>query len=283
MKYALLPLLLATSALSAQNYVIQGISDLDECAAENRYDTGYCLKPLEAYAAKNPQMLFEIGQRARLHFASWAALRFFAPGLGAKPTEAMCKDEQLAIAVISGIGRPEGYDGLKEAQEILNGPCFAALRPTLEKEVADPAAGYVATNGCPILAAKGVKLAACEPKPKLDSAGFQIGLIKAYKGPEGERVSIAELKNHPGFVLVRIDGVTGKSNGSVRLHKEVKEGDRVRYWTEIDGKQWNTVVGRKQSGYTDLTAFIPDAGEISIGYSEDASQETKPDAFNKPL
>jgi hypothetical protein len=269
-------------SVCAEQTAFKTLADLDRCAAENQYDTSYCLPALEAYAKKNPRQNFEIGQRARVQFASWVALRFFEPGLGAKPTPAQCADAQLNVAVLSGLALPPDYPGYVSAKRIFTGACFSALSAGVEKEViASNGSGYLFTNMCPVFAERKMALAACAPKPavvappvvaevlpKIDLATATKGLVKPYAGPEGEKVTISELAQHPGYVAIRFDGIRGSFNGKTLLHREVIQGERVEYWTEIDGKRWTSVNGSKQSGYSNYEARMPGQTDFAIRYAK---------------
>lgn len=270
----------AALAAQAQQPAFKTLDDFDRCAGENRYDTGYCLPALEAFAKKNPKQNFAIGQRARLQFTSWVALRFFEPGLGTKPTPAQCADPQLGLAVISGLALPGDYPGFASAKRIFTGACFASLKAGAEKEVNEAnGVGYIFDNVCPILAERKVALPSCTPKPPeptpavveeklptIDINTASKGLVKVYAGPEGEKVTISELAQHPGYVAIRFDGIRGTHNGKTLLHREVISGDRVEFWTEIDGKRWTSVNGRKQSGYSNFEARMPGQSDFAIRY-----------------
>ena len=73
---------LSIPASAQERMVFKSLADLDKCAANYRYDTGYCLEPLQKYAKTHPKELFAIGKRARLQFTHWVALQFFEPALG---------------------------------------------------------------------------------------------------------------------------------------------------------------------------------------------------------
>jgi hypothetical protein len=291
MKITLSMLFIACGSLAqAQALKFKNLEELDYCLRENHYNTEYCLTAAEVFAKKNPKQAFAIGQKIRLHYASWVALRFFEPGLGKKPTTAQCADEQLSLAVNSGLALPPDYPGFAQAKNIFNGPCFDALLPAVKKELEASTGGYDITNVCPMMAAKKITVASCAPKapepvvaaapeeklPVLDRAKLQVGLIKVYKGPEGQKLTIGELPNNAGYYLVRFDGISGSYNGKTLLHKKETAGENVTYWTEVNGKRWNSVVGRMRSGYSDFSSFLPGStDEISIGYSEGESKSAK--------
>jgi hypothetical protein len=292
---------LASTSVHAQNKIVfKSLADMDKCAAQFRYDTGYCMEPLESYAAKNPKELFEIGKRARLHFVHRGALRFFEPALDArkKPSAAQCADEDVALAVISGFSTPPDSDDNKRARKIFTGACFEGLRPSIEKEITSSgASSYTAQNACAALAAKGVKSESCAPKPapavaaapepppaklpSLDKSKASIGLIRVYAGPEGERLTMADVKDSPGTFLVRLDGVRSPMNGKTFVHLEEVSGRTMRYWTEHEGKRWTTVlVQNAGSGFKDFIVFVPGTrDEVRVSFSETATQAAKPESL----
>jgi hypothetical protein len=68
---------LANPVIAQERLTFKSLADLDKCAANNSYDTGYCLEALQKYAKTHPKELFAIGKRARLQFKHWVALEFF--------------------------------------------------------------------------------------------------------------------------------------------------------------------------------------------------------------
>jgi hypothetical protein len=299
-------LLLATSLVStfmglstpvaAQNQLIfKSLADLDKCAANNSYDTGYCLESLQKYAKTHPAELFAIGKRARLQFQHWVALQFFEPALGNAPAAAKCADEDVSLAIVSGLSMPASNPPNVIARRLLSGKCFGAVRPVVEKEIISAnGAGYLPEHACPIFAKKGVKLDACAPKkevsaapvadeklPVVNIATAKVGIIKVYSGREGERITIADLPETPGAYLVRIDGVRSSINGKTMVHKEESSGSGTNYWTEIGGKRWNTIVVRGGS-YKNYAAYVPGIRDsISLSYNESESKTASAASFKK--
>jgi hypothetical protein len=290
MRFTVIALVLVATPAFADKIVFKSIEDFDRCAAENSYDTGVCMTAAEALLKKKPAQAFELGKRARLHFQHWAALRFFEPALAGKPG-ARCADQDVGLAVRSGLALPGDYPEFARAKRIFTGACFDALRPVVDKDLSD--GGYITDNVCAIYAARKVVEPACTPKPVVvepvvpeeklpafDRSKASIGMIKVYLGPEGERVTIGEVKGQAGLFLIRFDGVRGDNNGKTMLHKEVISGDRIDYWTEVDGKHWTTIAGRKYQGYSDLTAYVPKhPGEFAVRYSDVDSKTAKADVL----
>jgi hypothetical protein len=281
---------LISSAAFAQ-YELPKFKSLDEfsrCARES-YSGETCLEGLKAFAKKNPMLGFQAGKLARLNYTHWVALDFFEPALGKKPSAEQCKDEDVSMAVVSGLALPPEYPGFATAQRVASGPCAATLKPALDKALlAENPGSYYYNNVCAWYAKAGNAPAHCTPPvatpapaaapeklPTLNLASSKLGLIKVYSGPEGEQISIAEITDKPGYVWVRLQGIRGKYNNKTMLHKEDLRGTRLEYWTEIDGKRWNTVMGSKTASGADLSSFLPgqsSSTEIRLYYNGDASK-----------
>jgi hypothetical protein len=286
---------ISTPVVAQDRLIFKSLADLDKCAASNSYDTSYCLEPLQKYAKKHPTELFVIGKRARLQFKHWVALQFFEPALGNAPAAAKCADEDVSLAIVSGLAQPSDAAPNAIARRLLSGKCFAAVRPAVEKEIISAnGAGYLPEHACPIFVKKGIKLSACEPKkevsakpivdeklPLVNIATAKIGMIKVYSGAEGERIAIADLPETPGAYLVRIDGVRSSINGKTMVHKEESSGSGTNYWTEIGGKRWNTIVVRGGS-YKNYAAYVPGLRDsISLSYNESESKTASAASFKK--
>jgi hypothetical protein len=286
---------LSGTAFAKDPMVFKSLADLDKCAANNSYDTGVCLAALQKYAKSHPKESFAIGKRARLQFKHWVALQFFEPGLGASPTAAQCADEDVSLAVVSGLSMPSDAAPNGIARRLLGGKCFSSIRVMVAKEIASAnGEGYLPQYACPIFAKKGVKLSGCEPKkqvsaapiveeklPMVDIQTAKVGIIKVYSGSDGEQIAIADVVGTPGAYLVRLDGVRSPMNGKTIVHKEQQSGDRLNYWTEIDGKRWNTIVVRGGS-YKNYTVYVPGVRDaIGMNYNDNASKAFSAASFKK--
>lgn len=283
------------SALAKDEIVFKTLADFDKCAANSRYDTGVCLEPLQKYAKAHPKELFVIGKRARLQFTHWAALQFFEPALGTSPAAAQCADEDMGLAIVSGLSMPADAAPNAIARRLLSGTCFSAVRGAVEKEITSAnGEGYLPQHACPIFANKGVKLSACEPKkevaavpvveeklPVVDIARAKVGIVKVYSGPEGELITMADVVGTPGVFLVRIDGVRSPINGKTMVHKEQRSGTGFDYWTEVDGKRWTTINARGDS-YKNYSVNVPGTRDsISMSYNERESKAVNAEVFRK--
>ncbi len=286
---------LSMPTFAQDRMVFKSLADLDKCAANYRYDTGYCLEPLQKYAKTHPKELFAIGKRARLQFTHWVALQFFEPALGTSPAAAKCADEDVSLAIVSGLSMPTDNPPNGIARRLLSGACFPSVRAAVEKEIrGSNGEGYLPQHACPIFATKGIKLSACEPKkavsakpvveeklPVVDIATAKVGIIKVYSGAEGERVTMADLPETPGAYLIRIDGVRSPMNGKTMVHREQPSGNGFEYWTQINGKRWNTIVVRGGS-YSNYNVYVPGIrNEFGMSYNEAESKTTNAAIFRK--
>ena len=67
----------------------------------------------------------------------------------------MCADEDIKLAVLSGLALPSSYDALPIAKEVAQGPCWENLKkPIVDAFDEDSENGYVRTNACSFLKAK---------------------------------------------------------------------------------------------------------------------------------
>jgi hypothetical protein len=280
----------------AQNGIVfRSLADLDKCIVNHSDRPDVCLEALQNYAKRHPKELFAIGKRARLQFKPWVALEFFEPALGLSSTPAKCADGDVRSAIVSGLAMPGDAAANAIARRLLNGKCFASLKTVVAKEIAsENGGGYLSQHACPILAKKGVNLGDCEPKkvvpaapavaeklPLVNIATAKVGIIKVYSGSEGERMTIADIPATPGVYLVRIDGVRSSINGKTMVHQEQQSGARVDYWTEIDGKRWNTIVVRGGS-YKSYAVNVPGLRDsIDMRYNERESKAASADSLRK--
>jgi hypothetical protein len=257
--------------------VITSVGGIDNCLRDFAPDS--CYDALTSLVNKNPKMAFEAAKAARLKFAHWTAAPFFAQALSANPTEKQCADADLEMAVLAGLGRPVGMAGQAGAVQIFQGQCFKALQPAVEKEViASSDNSYIRDAACPTIKAKAptsvaciVKVAQSQPVgaaqvlPNLNLATAKIGLAKAYRGGDGERVVIADVTDMPSVFLIRIDGVRSPINGKTLIHREeALTGAKIEYWTMIEGKRWTTLIRQGNGAYQVFSPALRDPFTVSF-------------------
>jgi hypothetical protein len=66
----------------------------------------------------------------------------------------MCKDGDLQLAVLSGLGLPSDTIGAKDSREIAS-TCWDSMKDSVRKHLQDHKTGYFRDNACAILKAKG--------------------------------------------------------------------------------------------------------------------------------
>jgi len=126
----------------------------DACTEYPTHDNDsseWCYTELNSLTVAEPQntdLAWKAGKWARRHRADWAAIPFFAKAV-TKTDEARCKDEDLAPAVISGLGMPPSSSTniVQPSKTLAFDICWTALRPVLLKKMAD-AGGYFKENAC---------------------------------------------------------------------------------------------------------------------------------------
>ncbi|MCW5804671.1 MAG: hypothetical protein KIT31_20030 [Deltaproteobacteria bacterium] len=106
---------------------------------------------------KNAKLTLDVAKAVRLGMSHYSAVPFFkrAHAAGGK---AVCKDEDLKLAVISGLGLPDKDTRLEEAIG-LTYACFDDMKaPILKELTAD--SGYFHDRACDLLASRRVPLPA---------------------------------------------------------------------------------------------------------------------------
>lgn len=275
-------LLVATSACAhaTKPEAFKTRADFDQCL-RGHYAQDECLRSLESYVKAHPGEAMDAGKQVRRNFHSHVALPFFEIAQK-QSVKGFCSDEDVQLAVVSGLSLPADYVNAEHARKLLTGPCFAAHEAAVLAELKnEKGESYLKNNACPILKQQGRTPAACEPVvappaaaeehlPAVDKATLQLGIIKTYTGPEGERVTLAPIDGSDLY-LVHFEGIAGPWNGKSVLHKREELGNgKANFWTEHEGARW---VGIVQRG--GMAVFAPGNRQnngFHVGYSEKATQ-----------
>lgn len=253
---------------SARIDSFKNIADFEMCLRRS-YGDEDCLIALERFIRATPGEAMNAARIVRLKFNATVSLRFFEVA-SKHNTKGFCQDPDLQLAVISGLGLPKDYPDAQRANKIFANQCFAEQVAAVAKEVsAESGNSYLKTNTCPILEKHKQAPASCQPEavakpeeqaqdsiveklPKIDKGQIVLGAVKAYSGPEGERVTMAPIQGTDLF-LIRFDGVTSPWEGKTLLHQRADRGnDAADFWTENNGKRWVSVV--KRSG---MEVYVP--------------------------
>jgi hypothetical protein len=281
--------LLCVSLLSAAGHAakdelkLKSVADFAKCADQYEDGSEVCLEALTRFVKAQPGQAFAAGKAVRARMNHAAALPFFATALTKKPTKAQCSDPDLQMAVLAGLATPPGNPASTSAREIVLDKCWNETQTAVLRALTQAGGGsYFAENLCPKLTERKVTNPACETKPpaphgaaaepkwrSLDPKTIQVdGPAKAYRGPEGESVVLAKIRNEDAY-LVKFDGIPGEWNGRVILHREAPAGSGSDYFTDVGGARWVSLVVRDGD-----SALYPHGGKgpIHVRYDESASK-----------
>lgn len=128
--------------------VLSSVDDFTECQNDLSYSDA-CLEALKRYIKAHPADGFSAGKLVRAKFNHWVALQFFVPAL-TKATPQQCEDEDLRLAVLSGLALPDDDPNEALAMKAAKGACAASLRPHIRGGMADGSALYK-KNATPLL------------------------------------------------------------------------------------------------------------------------------------
>jgi len=271
---------------------IASIDEFVECSSG--WPTQACVKGLEVYVMAHPEQAFAAGRAVTFAMTHWLAIPFFDTALNNQAASASCKDERLALAVISGLALPRGpeHDAMvAAAQRLLSVTCWKELRGPVLKALA-PGVGYLPANVCPLLAAKKEKAPACSKRsapPRTAAAprwetpnpkGLDVeGPVLVYRGDRGQLVSMAKVKARD-YYLIKFEGASGAWANRVVLHREERLGDRgTNYWTLVNGNTRHvSLVYRGSSAYGYSSSYeVHPRGDRSFSVSYDAERSKAAD------
>lgn len=233
---------------------ISSVADFARCQ-EAIGDGDACLDGLSAYVKAHPAEAFPAGKQVRLQFNHWVALRFFELAI-AKASDAQCADEDLSMALVSGLALPPDSPGHKSALTVAKSRCWSALQPKLVKELADSNT-YYRDNTCPLLKEKGVTASECTPAPVAPPAApapprsaplagvnprtlsVDAATAMLFRGPETEEIMLARAKaNRDDVVMLKLKNVRGPWNNQIFATIEAPASLGKDYVAHIDGADW---------------------------------------------
>jgi hypothetical protein len=103
-----------------------------------------------------PEVGFAFGKIARKTQNHYVAVPFFKWALDQKKDAAMCGDDDLRMAVVSGLGLPPDYENADGARHIAANVCWDNLKDAIRKELVEGgSSGYYRDNTCAVMKAKG--------------------------------------------------------------------------------------------------------------------------------
>lgn len=123
---------------------------------KNSYGADQCLQDLTKFVksdAGNLELAFKSGKLARLNLKHWAAAPFFASALTEPNKDRRCDDEDVALAVMSGLALPKsGYEPHFGASVKLAQLCWKELKAPLTEQIASNGE-YFRENTCGVFKA----------------------------------------------------------------------------------------------------------------------------------
>ena len=146
-----------------QSVQFEALTDYDECQSRD-YEGDWCNKALLVWVKAHPKDAFKAGKITRLHMNHYAALPFFTQAFQQKQGD--CKDNDLKLAVVAGLGLEPENSLQGQAQKIAFENCFKDLKAALVEGLSE--GGYYVSNACAPLRKKsaltGDAVAKCEGK-----------------------------------------------------------------------------------------------------------------------
>jgi len=133
-----------------------GLKGYEACFAQS-YTLDECLQHAMKFLegdSGNSDLAFKMSKLVRKSGNAYNAVPYFKRALAGKPSAAMCKDDDVKLAVIAGLGLPTDYDGAKGAREISVGGCWDALKKPIMEAFTAEKSGYTHDNTCTVLKAK---------------------------------------------------------------------------------------------------------------------------------
>ncbi|MES2949491.1 MAG: hypothetical protein V4858_13200 [Pseudomonadota bacterium] len=268
------------------------LTDFETCQRNSHADET-CLVALETFVRATPKEAMNAGKIARLNFNAWVSLRFFEVA-SRQNAKGFCQDADLQLAVLSGLALPADYPDAQRARNLFADRCFVDQTAAVVKELGGESGdSFLKRNACPILEKRQQAPAACTPAtapkpeaqaataeklPVVDKSAVVLGAVKVYRGPEGERITMAPIQGSELF-LIRFEGVNSPWDGKVVLHKQVDRGnDAADFWTDQAAARWNSVVRR--GGL--MTVYVPGykaQNGFTVRYAENLSLEANAKAL----
>jgi len=233
--------------------VLSSIADFSRCQDQAGF-SDLCLEGLKDYVKTHPSERLAAGKAVRLRFNHWVALHFFAGALD-KASPEQCADEDVSMAVVSGLALPSDHPNLTLAQKIVDGRCGAALQAPVKQALKD-GGGHYQDHACPWLKKQNVDAPECAPQPQVKATptpprAAKLGSLNAhalptdpqsalaFRGEENEQLLLVRARApHDDVVLLKWKGLRGPWNNQIIAAVEVVHGRDKEYVASVDGKDY---------------------------------------------
>lgn len=148
----------------------RAVADFGRCIEGYQAPPEECLQVLEVFVKGHPAQAFAAGKAVRAKLAHAAAVPFFATALARmtneSPDRALCADEDVAMALVSGLDLPARNGTTAQALAIFLHKCWPETKAAVSKVLSESGTGgYLAQNLCPRLAERGVTNPSCGASP----------------------------------------------------------------------------------------------------------------------
>lgn len=137
--------------------ILEKLSDYSFCQSKD-YTGEWCHRALEEWVEGHRDDAWEAGKLTRLHMNHSNAVPFFITAQ--KGNKFDCKDEDLKLAVESGLGLPSSSSLVKPSLELLR-RCKAEIAPGIAQTATTDS--YLFKNACGELDLQGLKKKKCTP------------------------------------------------------------------------------------------------------------------------
>ena len=121
------------------------------------YATEECFQHALKYVDNDPtnaDLAFKMGKIVRHNAFHYVAMPYFKRAIAIGKGGAMCKDEDLKLAVVAGLGLPKDDDKAADARTVAFGACFDDLKKPILDAFKAEESGYLHDNACDPLKAK---------------------------------------------------------------------------------------------------------------------------------
>ncbi len=140
--------------------ILEKLSEYPSCQGKD-YSGEWCHAALESWVDSHPQDAFEAGVMTRKIMNGHMAVPFFVKAMNDKNFD--CKNEQVKLAVLSGLALPSDYDNVKPSKELFK-KCKVDLTEAVDAEAVS--GGYFFDNICSELNLNGLRKKKCEAVKK---------------------------------------------------------------------------------------------------------------------
>jgi hypothetical protein len=133
-----------------------GKTVFDECFKQS-YGGEQCYRMADDFVAvePNPEVMLAIAKVVRRNQNAYVAVPFFKRAVAAAKDTAPCKDSDLQLAIVAGLGLPPDETNATTSREIATTKCWAELKEPLIAQLRKEGSGYYLDNACRVLRAKG--------------------------------------------------------------------------------------------------------------------------------